>query len=74
MLSYLLDSQHWGYGYAIECCKAVLDYAREDLEIKRVVAVIDKRNTRSIHTAQKLGMKPEKELVYHGRDSILYVQ
>lgn len=74
MLSYLLDSQHWGYGYAIECCKAVLLYARDELAIERVVAVIDKRNTRSIHTAIKLGMKPEKELVYQNRDSILYVK
>lgn len=74
MLSYLLDSQHWGYGYAIECCEAVLAYAREELDIDRIVAVIDKRNVRSIHTAQKLGMKPEKELVYRGRDSVLYVK
>lgn len=74
MLSYLLDSQHWGYGYALECCKAVLLYAREELGIERVVAVIDKNNIRSIHTAQKLGMSPEKELVYQNHDSILYVK
>lgn len=74
MLSYLLDSQHWGYGYALECCKAVLLYARDELDIERIVAVIDKNNIRSIHTAQKLGMKPEKELVYQNRDSILYVK
>lgn len=74
VLSYLLDSKHWGYGYAIECCRAVLLYARDELDIERVVAVIDKRNTRSIHTAEKLGMKPEKELKYQNRDSILYVK
>lgn len=74
MLSYLLDSHHWGYGYALECCKAVLLYARDELGIERVVAVIDKNNIRSIHTAQKLGMIPEKELVYQNHDSILYVK
>ncbi|MCH5267358.1 MAG: GNAT family N-acetyltransferase [Lachnospiraceae bacterium] len=72
MLSYLLDSDHWGYGYALECCKAVFEYAVDVLHIHRIVAVIDKENSRSIRTAENLGMKPEKELTYKGRDSILY--
>ena len=46
MLSYLLDSQHWGYGYALECCEAVLKYAKEQLELKRIVAVTDLLNYR----------------------------
>lgn len=72
MLSYLLDSNHWGYGYALECCKAVFAYAQEELNIHRIVAVIDQNNIRSIHTAKNLGMKPEKEIVYKNRNSILY--
>ncbi len=72
MLSYLLDSNHWGYGYALECCKAVFAYALEELNIHRIVAVIDQNNTRSLQTAKNLGMKPEKELVYKNRQSILY--
>lgn len=72
MLSYLLDSNHWGYGYALECCRAILDYALNELHIHRIVAVIDKANERSLHTAKNLGMEAEKELTYKGRDSILY--
>ena len=72
MLSYLLDSQHWGYGYALECCHAVLEYVREELDIHRVVAVIDVSNSRSIKTAQKLGMECEKDFVYNGRNAHLY--
>lgn len=72
MLSYLLDSSHWGYGYALECCRAVFAYALEELNIHRIVAVIDKQNDRSLHTAKNLGMKPEKEIKYKNRDSILY--
>lgn len=72
MLSYLIDSEHWGYGYALECCNAVLQYAKEELEIKRIVAVIDKDNLRSIKTAEKLGMKAEKEILYKNRDCVLY--
>jgi len=72
MLSYLLDSQHWGYGYALECCNAVLKYAREELDIHRIVAVIDIDNSRSIKTAQKLGMKCGKEIMHNNRKSFLY--
>lgn len=72
MLSYLLDSQHWGYGYALECCNAVLKYAREELCIHRIVAVINVDNLRSLKTAQKLGMKCEKEFMHNNRKSFLY--
>ncbi len=72
MLSYLLDSQHWGYGYALECCHAVLEYAREELSIHRIVAVIDVGNLRSIKTAQKLGMECEKDFTHNGRKVHLY--
>lgn len=71
-LSYLLDSKYWGYGYAIECCKAVFEYAKSQLDIKRITAVIDKHNTRSINTAKNLGMTLEKEITYKGHDCLLY--
>lgn len=71
-LSYLLDNTHWGYGYALECCNAVFDYARKELDISRIVAVIDKDNARSIHTAKNLNMTLEKEITYKGRNSLLY--
>ena len=51
MLSYLLDSNHWGYGYALECCRAVFQYAYHALDIDNIVAVIDKENVRSLRTA-----------------------
>ena len=72
MLSYLLDSNHWGYGYALECCRAVFQYAYHALDIDNIVAVIDKENVRSLRTAKNLGMKPEKDLIYKNRDAVLY--
>lgn len=71
-LSYLLDSRHWGYGYAIECCNAVFQYAKEELDISRIVAVIDCNNTRSVNTAKNLNMKLEKELTHKGTNCYLY--
>lgn len=72
-LSYLLDKQHWGYGYALECCKSVIQYAKDTLEIKRLAAVIDKLNARSINLAINLGMVLEKEIVNNNRSYALYV-
>lgn len=71
-LSYLLDSKHWGYGYAIECGNAVFEYAKSQLDIKRIVAVIDINNTRSIHTAKNLNMTLEKEITYKDKPCLLY--
>lgn len=72
-LSYLLDRDHWGYGYALECCQAVFHYAASELGITRIVAAVDKLNTRSCKVAQRLGMTLEKEIRYHGRNCFLYV-
>ncbi len=71
-LSYLLDSKYWGYGYAIECGKAIFEYAKSQLDIKRIVALIDKHNTRSINTAKNLDMTFEKEVTYKGHNFLLY--
>lgn len=71
-LSYLLDVNHWGMGYALECTRAVLSYAAQELQIDRIVAVIDKYNTRSIKVAQRIGMSFEKEIEYHDRNCYLY--
>ena len=72
MLSYLLDSEHWGYGYALECCEAALRYAKENLDMNRIVVVIDHDNSRSIKTAEKLGFKYEKDVVFNDKDRILF--
>lgn len=71
-LSYLLDSAHWGFGYALECCKSVFHYAVEQLDITRIVAVVAKANIRSQKTAKNLGMTIEKEITYKGHDCFLY--
>lgn len=71
-LSYILDKEHWGFGYALECCRAVFEYAKNELDIKRIVAVIDKENVRSLETAKNLGMTYEKETEYKGRACELY--
>lgn len=71
-LGYLLDVNHWGFGYAIECTSKAIQYAFEYLDIPRIVAVIDKRNTRSVKVAKHIGMTLESEIVDRGRTCYLY--
>lgn len=66
-LSYLLDYNHWGMGYALECTTAVLNYAFGELEINEVCAVVDVLNERSITLLEKLNMTNEKTIIYHDR-------
>lgn len=62
-LGYLLAEEQRGRGYAKEAVKAVLAYAFQELGILRVVAVIDKKNTASLHVAESCGMLWEKDIV-----------
>lgn len=42
-------------GYGEEACRAVLDYAEKELELKQVRAVVDERNVKSRRLCEKLG-------------------
>jgi HAD superfamily hydrolase (TIGR01509 family) len=71
-LSYLLDSNYWKHGYALEALRAILDYSFENLALNRLVAVIDKANAPSIKVAKRLGMTLEKEIEYKNHSCYLY--
>ena len=58
-LVYALAASAWGKGYAAEIGSALLDFATEELLLKRVVAMIDPENLPSKRVAEKLGMQLE---------------
>ncbi len=51
-----------GRGYALEASVAVLEHARRDLGIARVVAITARDNERSARLLEKLGLRFEREL------------
>jgi RimJ/RimL family protein N-acetyltransferase len=71
-LGYLLDVNHWGLGYALECTKAVIDYAFTELNMTRIIAIIDPLNERSIKVASRIGMKKESKITKNTREYWLY--
>ena len=62
-LGYLIAEEQRGRGYAKEAVRAVLVYAFRELDIPRVVAVIGKENTASLHVAESWGMLWEKDIM-----------
>ena len=58
-----------GYGY--ESSSAVLNYALNDLKIKRIVAIVDPENVVSIALIKKIGMQFEKMIQLSHKDTEL---
>ncbi len=55
-IGYRLLREFWGQGYGTEAARACVDFAREDLRLKKLVALIMAENSASIRIAEKLGM------------------
>jgi RimJ/RimL family protein N-acetyltransferase len=60
-VAYLLDKAYWGQGLGTEAAQAVLDYGFEQLQLTRLICLIEKDNLASIKVARKIGMTFEKE-------------
>lgn len=54
-LGYLIGKEYQNQGYAQEVCRAIVEYARDELEITQLHCFIHSRNAVSIHVAEKLG-------------------
>lgn len=52
--------QFMGKAYGYEAASATLNYALNDLKIKRIVAIVDPENTASISLIKKIGLVFEK--------------
>lgn len=53
---YMLAKEYQKCGYALEAMKAILEYAREELDIHQVIAYIQIENIDSLRLAEKLGL------------------
>ena len=62
-----LHPDAWGQGYATEAGRAALEAARNQLELTRVIAVIDPGNAPSLAVAARLGMSFERTLPHPQR-------
>lgn len=61
-LGYCYDDAAWGNGYATEAARALLRWAFDTLDLNRVQAETDTRNTASARVLEKLGFVREGTL------------
>lgn len=71
-VAYLLDKKYWGQGLATEAAQAILQYGFEQLDLSRLICLIDRENEASIKVATKIGMTFEKEGVDEIGPFLLY--
>ncbi len=57
-----------GSGYALEAARAVFDFARENLGLRRIVAIVSPANHPSITLLEKLGMQHESMVRMPGEE------
>ena len=58
-LGYAMGREHWGKGYMNEALQALLSHAFEVMNLRRLEADVDPRNTPSIRTLERLGFQRE---------------
>ena len=58
-IGYALGRQYWRMGYAHEALQALLRHAFDELNLHRIEADVDPRNSASIRTLERLGFQRE---------------
>jgi RimJ/RimL family protein N-acetyltransferase len=61
-----------GNGYATEAASAARDFARDRLDLQRLIAIINPANLPSRNVAEKIGLKPEKHSTVADRECVIY--
>jgi [ribosomal protein S5]-alanine N-acetyltransferase len=65
-IGYAFLPRFWSRGYAYEAAAAVLDYARNELGLQRIVAITAPDNHASIRVLEKIGLRFEKMIQLPG--------
>jgi [ribosomal protein S5]-alanine N-acetyltransferase len=59
-IGYALLPRYWSKGYAAEAARATKNYAKNVVELKRLIAIVDPANQGSIRVIEKIGLRYEK--------------
>jgi ribosomal-protein-alanine N-acetyltransferase len=71
-VAYLLAKIHWRQGLGAEIVQALVCYGFERLRLPRLIALIDPENRASIGTAEKAGLRFERQIELEGPSCLLY--
>ena len=71
-VGYRYLKKYWGRGIGTEAARACVEFARDDLNIQKLVALIIPENIASIKVAEKLGMKKGPLIHVFNVDALQY--
>lgn len=71
-LSYDINREFWGKGYATEAGRECLRFGFERLGLKRIIAITDPDHFASRRVMEKCGMTYQGIAKYYDRDLVLY--
>lgn len=71
-IGYRLDPEFWGKGLASEAALATIKYGFEQLKLPYILGIVERANTASVRVLGKLGMKYERETIFHGVEMDIY--
>jgi len=73
-IAYLLDKAFWKQGLATEAAQGILQYGFEQLNLSRLICMVDPENVASQKVAQRIGMSFEKRMDgYEGDNLPFYI-
>lgn len=72
-LGFVIGVPWQGKGFAYEVCEAILRYAKEELAIKQVQALVQKGNEKSLRLCEKLGFVQDGEVWEDGVEHRLMI-
>jgi RimJ/RimL family protein N-acetyltransferase len=61
-VAYLLDKNFWHQGLATEAATGILKYAFDNLNLSRIICLIDPDNLASQKVAKRIGMTLERKV------------
>ena len=61
-IAYLLDKSFWHQGLATEAAQGILKYGFENLNLSRLICLIDPENISSQRVAERIGMTLERKV------------
>lgn len=61
-VAYLLAKDCWGQGLATEAARGIVQYAFDELGLRRLICLIDPENSASQRVAEKIGMSLEQRV------------
>ena len=64
--------EYWGRGIGTEAARVCVDFARDDLKIEKLIALIIPGNIASIRVAEKLGMAKGPLIHIYDEDALQY--